>query len=137
MASSAGSIALALEGRARMVTASAVRTYRPTPVSRAASGANASGARPSSGVDVGNRAKKNRVRAHISGCITLIERSHCREETARAPGTRCGAEKVRVQERARARCRSGASLLRAALEQGAARGAEVATVMGHACPDPI
>src|SRR6516225_8312472 len=67
-----------------------------------------------------------------------VERSHCREETARAPGgTRCGAEKVRVQERARARCRSGASLLRAALEQGAARGAEVATVMGHACPDPI
>src|SRR5262245_19830847 len=67
-----------------------------------------------------------------------VERSHYREETARAPGgTRCGVEKVRVQERARARCRSGASLLRAALEQGAARGAEVATVMGHACPDPI
>ncbi len=42
-----------------------------------------------------------------------------------------------MQERARARCRSGASLLRAALEQGAARGAEVATVMGHARPDPI
>src|SRR5215831_17820450 len=41
------------------------------------------------------------------------------------------------QERARARCRSGASLLRAALEQGAAAGAQVATVMGHACPDPI
>src|SRR5262249_11230895 len=41
------------------------------------------------------------------------------------------------QERARARCRSGASLLRAALEQGAAAGAQVATVMGHARPDPI
>src|SRR5262249_9577697 len=41
------------------------------------------------------------------------------------------------QERARARCRSGASLLRAALEQGTAAGAEVATVMGHARPDTI
>src|SRR5215471_9318462 len=137
MASSAGSIALALEGRATMVTASAVRTYRPTPVSRAASGANGSSARPSSGVDVGNRAKKtcprSRQRMHHT-----VERSHCREETARAPGgTRCGAEKVRVQERARARCRSGASLLRAALEQGAAAGAQVATVMGHARPDTI
>src|SRR5215471_7114409 len=137
MASSAGSIALALEGRATMVTASAVRTYRPTPVSRAASGANGSSARPSSGVDVGNRAKKtcprSRQRMHHT-----VERSHCREETARAPGgMRCGAEKVRVQERARARCRSGASLLRAAFEQGATRGAEVAAVMGHACPDPI
>src|SRR5262245_784888 len=138
MASSAGSIALALEGRARMVTASAVRTYRPTPVSRAASGANGSSARPSSGFDVGNRAKKSRVRAHISGCITLSSvRIAVRRRLARPGGTRCGAEKVRVQERARARCRSGASLLRAALEQGAAAGAEVATVMGHARPDPI
>src|SRR5262249_9076481 len=41
------------------------------------------------------------------------------------------------QERARARGCSGASLLRAALEQGAAAGAQVATVMGHACPDLI
>src|SRR5262249_11793800 len=138
MASSAGSIALALEGRATMVTASAVRTYRPTPVSRAASGANGSSARPSSGVDVGNRAAQNPLRAPVSACITLSSVRIAVEETARAPGgTRCGAEKVRVQERARARCRSGASFLRAALEQGAARGAEVATVMGHACPAPI
>src|SRR5262245_2621686 len=138
MASSAGSIALALEGRARMVTASAVRTYRPTPVSRAASGAN--GSRRAALIR-GRRWKprkeescpRSRQRMHHT-----VERSHCREETARAPGgMRCGAEKVRVQERARARCRSGASLLRAAFEQGATRGAEVAAVMGHACPDPI
>src|SRR5262247_2214455 len=138
MASSAGSIALALEGRARMVTASAVRTYRPTPVSRAASGAN--GSRRAALIR-GRRWKprkeescpRSRQRMHHT-----VERSHCREETARAPGgTRCGAEKVRVQERARARCRSGASLLRAALEQGTAAGAEVATVMGHARPDTV
>src|SRR5262249_47407633 len=47
MASSAGSIALALEGRAAMVTTSAVRTYGSTPVPRRPSGANAGGARPS------------------------------------------------------------------------------------------
>src|SRR5262249_41408518 len=47
MASSAGSIALALEGRAAMVTASAVRTYGLTTVPRRPSGANASGAKPS------------------------------------------------------------------------------------------
>src|SRR5262249_60895798 len=81
-------------GRAAMVTASAVRTYRPTPVSRAASGANGSSARPSSGVDVGNRAKKNRVRAHISGCITL---SSVRIAVRRRLARPAGAEKVRVR----------------------------------------
>src|SRR5262252_3737073 len=38
MATSAGSIALALEGRAAMVTASAVRTYGLTPLPRRSSG---------------------------------------------------------------------------------------------------
>src|SRR5215468_9506062 len=57
---------------------------------------------------------------------------------ARAPGgARCGLRKVCARGRARASYRSGASLLRAALEQGTAAGAEVATVMGHARPDAI
>src|SRR5262245_12071006 len=55
---------------------------------------------------------------------------------ARAPGgARCGLRKVCARGRARASYRSGASLLRAALEQGTAAGAEVATVMGHARSD--
>src|SRR5215475_9980067 len=67
MASSAGLIALALEGRAAMVTASAVRTYGLTPLPRQSSGANASGASRlhSSGISIGNGEKERSCpRAH-------------------------------------------------------------------------
>src|SRR5262249_47818452 len=149
MASSAGSIALALEGRAAMVTASAVRTYGLTTVPRRPRGANASGARPSALIR--NQHWKPRKR-RIVPALAWAGASHCRafdsgsgppphssKAMARAPGGAPRALQGGVWSGGRARrcCRSGASLLRAALEQGTAAGAEVATVMGHARPDTV
>src|SRR5215471_14438618 len=110
-----------------MLSAYAVRTHRPTPVLAQRTGGSA---QPSSGADPKNRGKKNRARVHVSGCIAL--RNAVTRRLARAAArdvAECGS--------ARPGTRSGASLLRAALEQGTAAGAEVATVMGHACPDTI
>src|SRR5215467_11563675 len=148
MATSAGSIALALEGRAAMVTASAVRTYGLTPLPRRSSGANASGASRlhSPEINIGNGEKEgscprawvgaSRCRAFDSG---LCSTPHPSNSMARAPGgtRRALREGVCSEGRARRGCRSGASLLGSAFEQGAAGGAEVATVMGHARPDTI
>src|SRR5215468_229941 len=92
-------------------------------------------------------AKKNdRARARMGGRIALprirqwvvfntssIERDGSR---ARRHAT-CAQGKCVLRGRARRGCRSGASLLGAAFEQGAAGGAEVAAVMGHARPDTI
>src|SRR5215510_6808651 len=94
MASSAGSIALALEGRAAMVTASAVRTYGLTTVPRRPRGANASGARPSALIR--NQHWKPRKR-RIVPALAWAGASHCRafdsgscptllDAMARAPG---------------------------------------------------
>src|SRR5262249_52729909 len=137
MASSADSIALALEGRATMVTASAVRTYRPTPVSRAASARMAAARRPHQGSPLETAPRR------IVSALTSADASHCRSlALPGGDGSRGWRRAVwraegACQERARARCRSGASLRRAALEQGAASGAQVGTGMGHARPDTI
>src|SRR6266446_3915386 len=153
MASSAGSIALALEGRAAMVTGSAVRTYGLTLVPRRPSSANASGARPSALIrnQHWKRRKKRivpaRAWAGASRCrafdsVVAQERRRIpRRDTSRARRRAMWAQGrcVCAQRRETTTwlCRSGASLLRATLEQGTASGAEVATVMGHARPDTI
>src|SRR5215467_8128277 len=130
MASSAGSRSLA---RAR---GDGIRICGSNPSPDAGfSRGELAAARPSSGADTGNREKKNRARAYVSGCIALssiridVTRRRARAATRDVAGGKCGS--------ARPGSRSGASLLRAALEQGTAAGAEVATVMGHARPDAI
>src|SRR5262249_38391705 len=57
--------------REPMLPASTVRTYRPTPLSRAACGAIGSSVAALTGVDTTNREKKNSARAHVGGCIAL------------------------------------------------------------------
>src|SRR5215467_12346806 len=83
--------------------------------------------------DPENREKKSRARAHVSGCIAL---SSIRIDVTRRLA-RAAARDVAECGSARPGSRSGASLLGAAFEQGAAAGAEVATVMGHTRPDTI
>src|SRR5262249_18671868 len=98
----------------------------------------------SSGINIGNGEKKDRARARMGGRITaeystgVAPTTSSLERDGPRPGARdVRSRKVCAQGRARRCCRSGASLLRAALEQGTAAGAEVATVMGHARPDTV
>ena len=100
----------------------------------------------SSGINIGNREKegscpRSHGRAHRTAEHSTAARAHHlipRRRWPARPGARdVRSRKVCAQGRARRCCRSGASLLRAALEQGTAAGAEVATVMGHARPDTV
>src|SRR5262249_26708542 len=76
---------------------------------------------------------RSRQRTHHA-----VVHSRCREENGcRAAASDVAEGSVGSGQNARPDSRSGASLLRAALEQGTAAGAEVATVMGHARPDTI
>src|SRR5262249_1806354 len=107
MASSAGSIALALEGRAAMVTASAVRTYGLTPLPRRSSGANASGASRlhSSAINIGNgekegagprshgRAHRTAVHSTVGRAQHLIPRTRWRTRRALREGVCSGGER--------------------------------------------
>src|SRR5262249_45502721 len=152
MATSAGSIALGLEGRAAMVTASAVRTYGLTPLPRRSSGANASGASRlhSPEINIGNGEKEgscprawvgaSRCRAFDSGSCST---PHPSNSMARAPGGTRRALREGV-------CSGGERDVAVAQERlflappsnrarqaGLREGAEVAAVMGHARPDTI